>query len=95
MAPSRPADRPVGQAPGVAAPHELLRVGSPQPDLETSPIVNEEDADVEPVGTPGMCRYNGATYGFGERVLCGSEVLRCEAPGLWVREGELRPKRHL
>jgi len=66
-------------------------VGTPTADLETSPIVNEEDdVEVEPGGA-GVCRFNGHSYAVGAFVRSGSEVLRCEPPGVWVREGELRP----
>jgi hypothetical protein len=30
------------------------------------------------------------TFQVGAYVLIGSELLRCEPPGVWVREGELR-----
>jgi len=73
---------------------ERLQVGAPDPELETSPIVGEDDeAEVEP-NVPGSgCYFNGVVYRIGDSVLSGDEVLRCEAPGVWVREGELRPRR--
>jgi hypothetical protein len=72
------------------------QVGAPNPELETSPIVGEEDqVEVEPnVAAEGRCLFNGVAYRIGDLVLSGSEVLQCQAPGVWVREGELRP-RHL
>ena len=68
-----------------------LQVGSPDPERETSPIVDyaEEEEDIEPAGG-GVCKFNGVEFRLGQYVLSGSELLRCESPGLWVREGELR-----
>ncbi len=69
------------------------QVGSPDPERETSPIVGEDEFDeVEPDGSGGTCRFNGVRYRVGEYVQSGDELLRCEAPGVWVREGELRPR---
>jgi hypothetical protein len=73
-----------------------LQVGAPDPELETSPIVGEEDqVEVEPNVAGGMCYFNGAAYRIGDSVLSGSELLHCEAPGVWVRVGELRPRHDL
>lgn len=67
------------------------QVGSPAPDRETSPIVGEdEEGEVEPNVGGVACTFNGVAYSFGAHVMSGTEVLRCEPPGLWVREGELR-----
>lgn len=69
------------------------QVGAPDPELETSPIVGEdEDMEVEPNVTGGACTFNGVGFRIGDFVLSGTELLRCEAPGVWVREGELRPR---
>ena len=69
------------------------QVGAPDPELETSPIVGEdEDVEVEPNVAGGACTFNGTTFRIGDFVLSGTELLRCEAPGVWVREGELRPR---
>ena len=68
----------------------VSQVGAPDPERETSPILDEDDReDIEPAGPGGYCQFNGVTYRLGDYVLSGSEVLRCEAPGVWVREGEL------
>lgn len=67
------------------------QVGAPDPELETSPIVGEdEESEVEPNVAGGACVFNGVGYGIGDFVLSGAELLRCEAPGVWVREGEWR-----
>lgn len=69
------------------------QVGAPDPELETSPIVGEdEEVEVEPNVVAGACTFNGVRYSIGDFVLSGTELLRCEAPGVWVREGELRPR---
>lgn len=71
-----------------------LQVGAPDPELETSPILDvdageSEGDEIEPGGTAGLCYFNGVTYRIGDYVMSGHEVLRCEAPGLWVRRGEV------
>lgn len=66
------------------------QVGAPDPELETSPILDaEEREDVEPGGTGAVCYFNGVSYPVGQYVLSGHEVLRCEHPGIWVPQGEL------
>ena len=68
------------------------QVGAPDPDLATSPILDEDEReDVEPEVASAFCMFNGVSYRIGDYVVSGSEVLHCEAPGLWVRQGELRP----
>ena len=68
------------------------QVGAPSPDRETSPIVGEDDdLEVEPGTLHGACRFNGATFPIGATVLSGTELLRCESPGVWVRAGDWRP----
>jgi hypothetical protein len=70
----------------------IPELGVPAADLETSPIVGEDDdVEVEAGDVGGVCRFNGRSYPVGSFVRSGSEVLRCEPPGVWVREGELRP----
>jgi len=67
------------------------QVGTPDPDKSTSPIVGEDDVEVEPNVPAGGCTFNGADYQLGDLVQSGSELLRCEAPGVWVRAGEIGP----
>ncbi|UCH16067.1 MAG: hypothetical protein JSW36_09800 [Burkholderiales bacterium] len=75
-----------------ATPTSHPQVGAPDPQRDTSPIVGEEDqVEVEPNVLPGICYFNGVAYRIGDFVQSGSELLRCEAPGVWVRKGELRP----
>lgn len=76
-------------------PDDHLQVAAPDPERETSPIIDDDEKeDIEPEGPGGYCQFNGVAYPIGQYVLSGSELLHCEAPGLWVREGELRPDRY-
>jgi hypothetical protein len=71
------------------------QVGAPDPELKTSPILDDTEDDV-PDGSElesGVCYFNNAVYPLGTYVLSGDELLRCERRGVWVREGELRPER--
>ena len=70
----------------------VTQVGAPDPELKTSPIFDEYDEislDLELEA--GICYFNNAAYAVGEYVRSGSELLRCEERGVWVREGEMRP----
>ena len=68
------------------APH----VGAPDPDLKTSPILEEYDEDapvmVQEFDDLPVCWYNGASYPSGSMVRSGDgSLLRCEK-GIWVRQ---------
>jgi len=68
------------------------QVGAPDPELKTSPIFDQDDdmsLDLEL--ETGVCYFNDLAYRIGEYVLSGSEVLRCEGRGVWMREGERQP----
>lgn len=68
------------------------QVGAPDPERDTSPILDEDEReDIEPEAASTFCLFNGVAYHTGAYVVSGDEVLRCEAPGLWVRQGELPP----
>jgi hypothetical protein len=70
------------------------QVGAPDPELKTSPILDDTEDDV-PDGQElesGVCYFNNAVYPLGTYVLSGDELLRCERRGVWVREGEMRPQ---
>ena len=74
----------------------MTQVGAPDPELTTSPIVEETDEDYEVAAqeTEGLssCYFNNTSYPSGTFVCSGSgELLRCEA-GLWVREGTCDPE---
>jgi hypothetical protein len=74
-------------------PDHVPQVGAPDPELKTSPIFDEEeeislDLELE----EGGCWFNNVAYPIGQYLCSGSELLRCEERGVWVRKGELRPK---
>jgi hypothetical protein len=70
----------------------LPQVGAPDPERETSPILDEdEELSLDSELETGLCRFNGVTYPVGQHVLSGSELLHCEERGVWVRKGEMRP----
>ncbi len=71
-------------------PRKIPQVGAPDPELDTSPIFDEDDEislDLEL--ETGVCYFNGAAYHVGDYVLSGSELLHCEERGVWIRRGEL------
>ena len=75
-------------------PRNPTQVGAPDPELKTSPILDDTEDDL-PDGLElesGVCFFNNAAYPLGTYVLSGDELLRCEQRGVWVREGELRPQ---
>lgn len=70
----------------------LPQVGAPDPERKSSPIFDQDDElslDLELEA--GVCYFNDVAYPIGDYVLSGSEVLRCEGRGVWVREGEAQP----
>lgn len=73
-------------------PAHLPQVGAPDPELKTSPIFDQDDeVSLDLELETGVCYFNDVAYGLGEYVMSGSEVLRCEGRGVWMREGEARP----
>ncbi|MBI3936023.1 MAG: hypothetical protein HY323_03530 [Betaproteobacteria bacterium] len=68
------------------------QVGAPDPELRTSPIVDEDtDLSLDLELESGVCYFNGATYPIGRYVRSGSELLRCVGRGVWMRVGETQP----
>lgn len=70
--------------------HEAPQVGAPDPEAKNSPIFDEDDNDYLSLDLEletGVCYFNGETYQRGDYVCSGSELLRCEEKGVWVREG--------
>ena len=68
------------------APH----VGSPDPELRTSPIFDQSEEDYLSLDLEletGVCYFNGETFAIGDYVCSGNELLRCEGQGVWIREG--------
>lgn len=68
----------------------IPQVGAQDPELENSPIAEEEDEDTETVRqqVPGepVCIFNGTSYPHGDFVASGLQVLRCNY-GVWVESG--------
>lgn len=74
-------------------PDHVPQVGAPDPELNTSPIFDEyEEISLDLELETGACYFNNVTYRIGQYVQSGSELLRCEGRGVWVREGEMRTK---
>ena len=76
-------------------PHSVPQVGAPDPEANNSPIFDEDDEDylsldLELEST--ACYFNGKSYRIGDYVCSGSELLRCEEKGVWIREGDCRPE---
>jgi len=74
-------------------PRNIPQVGAPDPERKTSPILDEEDEEIDPELEleTGVCYFNDAAYALGSYVLSGNELLHCEERGVWVRKGEIRP----
>lgn len=72
------------------------QVGAPDPERRTSPIFDDDDNEELSLDLEletGVCYFNDVAYAIGQYVRSGSELLRCEERGVWVREGEVRPDR--
>jgi len=68
-------------------------VGAPDPERQTSPIIDEyEDLSLDLELETGACYFNSVVYSVGQYLLSGSELLHCEERGVWVRKGEMRPE---
>jgi hypothetical protein len=68
------------------------QVGAPDPELKNSPIFDEyEEISLDLELEEGVCYFNNVAYPIGEYVLSGSELLRCDGRGVWMRKGEMRP----
>lgn len=71
------------------SPH-IPHVGAQDPELENSPIAEEEDEDTDVVRqqVPGepVCYFNGRSYEHGAYVVSGAQVLKCSY-GVWVETG--------
>ena len=71
------------------------QVGAPDPELNTSPIVEDADEDFEVIAQEvedlPVCYFNNSSYPSGKYVCSGNgELLHCSS-GLWVREGTCEP----
>lgn len=69
----------------------VTQVGAPDPELTTSPMVDEdEERSLDFEQEIAVCYYNGIAYPIGTYVSSGRELLHCEGGGVWVRRGEVR-----
>ncbi|MBP1151025.1 MULTISPECIES: DUF1496 domain-containing protein [Methylocaldum] len=70
------------------------QVGAPDPELRTSPILEEFDDDylVLKQQVPGepVCHFNDKRYAHGTYVCSGDTLLRCDY-GVWIRTGSCDP----
>jgi hypothetical protein len=73
----------------------LPQVGAPDPERNTSTIVDESEYD-ETAASPGLereapaCYFNDEPFAHRDYVQSGDEVLQCDR-GVWIRKGEKRP----
>jgi hypothetical protein len=70
-------------------------VGASDPELKTSPILEEMDEEYEvlaqEVEDHAVCWFNSASYNDGSYVCSSSRILlRCDK-GIWVRKGSCDP----
>jgi hypothetical protein len=69
---------------------KTTQVGAPDPELKTSPILDDEDREgfsLDAELEEGCCYFNGKVYQLGQYVCSGDELLRCVEYGVWAREG--------
>lgn len=79
----------------MTTPHQPVAVGSPDPELKTSPILEEMDEEfdvlAQEVEDLPTCYFNNVAYDDGTYACSGSgEMLRCEK-GIWVNKGGCDP----
>jgi len=72
-----------------------IQVGAPDPELNTSPILEEFDEEfpalTQQFDELPVCYFNNVAYATGTFVCSGTgELLRCEK-GVWVLEGSCDP----
>lgn len=72
-----------------------IQVGAPDPELNTSPILEEFDEEFPALAQQfdelPVCYFNNVAYDTGTFVCSGTgELLRCEK-GVWVLEGSCDP----
>jgi hypothetical protein len=74
-------------------PPKIPQLGAPDPERNTSPILDEDDEEIDPELEleTGVCYFNDVAYPLGTYVLSGDELMQCAERGVWVRKGEVRP----
>ncbi|MGD8709592.1 MAG: DUF1496 domain-containing protein [Ectothiorhodospiraceae bacterium] len=69
-------------------------VGNPDPERQTSPIVEEGDDEVETLPQTALeepvCYFNDRSFHDGAYVRSGTALLRCER-GVWLTVGASDP----
>ena len=69
-------------------------VGSPDPELNTSPVADEmsDDYEVLKQELPGepVCYFNDRSFANATYVRSGAELLKCSY-GIWLRQGGSDP----
>ncbi|HFD92206.1 MAG TPA: hypothetical protein ENJ22_02840 [Gammaproteobacteria bacterium] len=79
----------------MSIPIKAKNVGSPDPELKTSPIMEGTDYSAEDLAQEAaelpVCYFNNIGYKHGTYVCSGSgELLRCDK-GIWVQVGSCDP----
>ena len=74
----------------------IEQVGAPDPELKTSPILDERELDEHAASRDlelesATCWFNGVEYAIGRYVRSGDELLLCGGRGVWMKKGEVRP----
>ena len=75
--------------------HHPVMVGAPDPELKTSPILEERDEDYDVLAQEmeelPQCYFNNTAYANGTYACSGSgALLHCDK-GIWVRIGGCDP----
>lgn len=75
--------------------HRPTMVGAPDPELKTSPILDETDEEFDVLGMEvedlPFCYFNNVSFKEGDYVCSGSgALLHCQR-GIWVRKGGCDP----
>lgn len=69
---------------------EIPNVGAPDPELKTSPILDNDEAEtLDSELEADVCYFNAVAFPIGQYVRSGSEILHCVERGVWVRQGEI------
>lgn len=73
----------------------VIDVGAPDPELNSSPIAEENSEDIEVLrqempGEP-VCYFNDKCFTNGSYVKSGTAVLKCDY-GIWIPAGPADPE---
>ena len=67
------------------ADQDIIQVGSIDPALRTSDIVDAEEKGAE---ARAICWFNGAQYGHGAVICSAGRQLYCQSNGIWSTIGK-------